>query len=327
MASPSGTRHAEHGLRVLAPADRLYGLIADVGQWPRIFPPTVHVEYVEKNEQGERIQIWATANDAVKTWTTRRRLDRGARRIEFRQEISQPPVAEMGGTWLIDEISAAECAVRLAHHYRAIGDDPDGLAWIERAVDHNSNAELAALKTVAESGAEGDSPVMDFEDTVQVAGSARDVYEFIYDGAQWPQRLPHVRRVSLTEETPNIQLLEMETQASDGSAHLTTSVRVCFPASKIAYKQTVLPSLLSLHTGCWLLRQYGGGVAVTSRHTVAIKPSAVTAVLGADKTVHDAREFIQSALSANSMTTLNYAKVYAERRRRHAAEIPLPAKE
>ncbi len=321
----SDTHHSEHQLKILAPAEKVYRLIADAGQWPRIFPPTVHVEYLEKKEPEERLQIWATANDDVKTWTTRRRLDPAARRIEFRQEVSQAPVASMNGTWLIEEVSPTECGVCLLHSYRAIGDDPGSLDWIARAVDGNSSAELAALKAVAELGAEEDSLVMDFEDTLRVAGSARDVYEFIYDGTRWPERLPHVRRVSLTEDTPNIQLLEMETQASDGSAHVTTSVRVCFPDHKIAYKQTVPPSLLSVHTGHWMLREDAGAVDVTSQHTVAINPSAVTAVLGRGKTVSDAREFTRSALSANSMATLGHAKSFAERRRRKATESSLTA--
>jgi len=34
----------------------------------------------------------------------------------------------MGGTWLIEAVSAGESHVRLLHDYRAIDDDPEGLA-------------------------------------------------------------------------------------------------------------------------------------------------------------------------------------------------------
>ena len=316
MAERTGTRQVEHQIKVLAPADSVYELIADVTQWPRVFPPTLHVEHVERSESEERIRLWATANGAVKTWTSRRRLDAGARRVEFRQEVSQPPVAAMGGTWIVEPLAATECVVRLLHDYRAVNDTSENLVWIERAVDRNSNAELGALKSTAELGNDRNDLMMTFDDTVQIAGSARDVYEFIYDATKWAQRLPHVARVSLEEDVPNIQLLEMDTQTKDGSVHTTTSVRICFPEIKIIYKQTVLPALMTVHTGRWLLEENAGGVAATSQHTVAIKPSAVASVLGAGKTVEDARKFVRTALSTNSLATLGHARSFAEQRRR-----------
>jgi ribosome-associated toxin RatA of RatAB toxin-antitoxin module len=316
MAERTGKRQVEHQIKVLAPAERVYELIADVTQWPRIFPPTVHIEHVERGTSEERIRLWATANGAVKTWMSRRWLDAGARRVQFRQEVSQPPVAAMGGTWIVEPLTATECLVRLLHDYQAVDDTAENLAWIERAVDRNSNAELAALKSTAELGDDRDDLMMTFEDTVHIAGSARDVYEFIYDATQWARRLPHVARVSLVEDVPNIQLLEMDTRTKDGSVHTTTSVRICFPEDKIIYKQTVLPALMTVHTGRWLLEENAEGVTATSQHTVVIKPSAVASVLGAGKTVADARNFVRTALSTNSLATLGHARSFAEQRRR-----------
>jgi aromatase len=316
MTERTGTRQVEHQIKVLAPTDSVYELIADVTQWPRVFPPTLHVEHVQRGESEERIRLWASANGAVKTWTSRRWLDAGARRVEFRQELSQPPVAAMGGMWLVEPLSATECVVRLLHDYRAVDDAPENLAWIDRAVDRNSNAELSALKSTAELGNDRNDLMLAFDDTVQIAGSARDVYEFIYDAAKWEQRLPHVTRVSLEEDVPNIQLLEMDTRTKGGLVHTTTSVRICFPDDKIVYKQTVLPELMTVHTGHWLLEENAEGVAATSRHTVVIKPSAVASVLGADKTVADARNFVRTALSTNSLATLDHARSFAEQRGR-----------
>ena len=34
------TRHVEHEITVAVPARTVYSLIAEVGNWPRIFPPT-----------------------------------------------------------------------------------------------------------------------------------------------------------------------------------------------------------------------------------------------------------------------------------------------
>ncbi|WP_409493528.1 aromatase/cyclase [Amycolatopsis sp. cmx-11-12] len=312
--SQSDAREAQHEILVSAAADTVYQLIADVRNWPRLFPPTVHADRLEHTGSDERIQIWATANGEAKTWTSRRRLDPAALRVEFRQERSQPPVAEMGGTWLVEPRSATECRVRLLHDYRAADDDPVKLDWIERAVDRNSTAELAALKVNAERAIDGDDLTFSFADTVSVDGSAKDVYGFINEAHLWPERLPHVAKVSLSESSPGLQLLEMDTETKDGAVHTTKSVRVCFAGRKIVYKQVVVPALMDLHTGQWLFEEHDDLVSVTSQHTVAINPANISTILGATATVEDARDYVRNALSTNSLTTLAHAKDYAERR-------------
>jgi len=314
MSQPD-TREVEHETKVRAPAEAVYRAIAEVTNWPQLFPPTVHVEYLERSAEQERIQIWATANGEAKTWTSCRVLDPKELRIEFRQEVSQPPVGAMGGTWVVEPISDGESLVRLLHDYRAIDDDPEKLEWIDKAVDRNSQAELAALKTNMELATRASELLLIFDDVVQIDGSAKDVYDFINEAQLWSERLPHVVRVSLREDTPGLQLLEMDTRTKDGSVHTTTSVRVAFPYTKIVYKQVQVPALMTLHTGHWLLEENSNGVAATSRHTVVVNEANITKVLGAEGCVEDARRFVRTALSTNSLATLGQAKKYAESRR------------
>jgi aromatase len=313
MTAP-GLREVEHEITVHAPAADVYRLIAEVENWPRMFPPTVHVDQVERTGQDERIMIWATANGEAKNWTSRRRLDPDGLRVEFRQEVSRPPVAAMGGTWMVEPTSDTQSRVRLLHDYRAVDDDPDNLEWIDKAVDRNSHSELSALKTHAELVGGAADLLLTFEDTVRIDGAAADVYDFINEAQLWPERLPHVANVTLTEDTPGLQLLTMDTRTKDGSVHTTTSVRVCQPHHKIIYKQTQVPPLMTLHTGEWLLDDDAGGVNVTSRHTVMINESAVGGILGDEAGVGDAKRYVQDALSTNSLTTLRYAGEYAEGR-------------
>jgi aromatase len=309
----SQSREVEHEITIGTSADTVYGLIADVTKWPQVFPPTVHVEYIERGDSTERIQIWATANGTAKTWISRRDLDPNRLRIDFRQERSQPPVGGMGGAWIIEPISAEQCRVRLLHDYRAVDDDPQKLAWIDAAVDRNSKSELAALKANAELDADAPDLLLSFEDTVRINGKAKDVYDFINDAQLWSERLPHVAQVSLEEDTPGLQLLEMDTLTRDGSTHTTKSVRVCLPSKKIVYKQIKVPALMTMHTGHWLINeQDDGGLAVTSRHTVRINDENITSVLGDTAKLGDAREFVRTALSANSLATLGLARSYAE---------------
>ncbi|REF00946.1 aromatase/cyclase [Thermomonospora umbrina] len=308
-----GLREVEHEIDVQAPARQVYRLIAQVENWPRIFPPTVHVDQVERSGDEERIRIWATANGLVKNWTSRRTLDPDGLRIDFRQEVSSPPVAAMGGTWIVEPAGDDACRVRLLHDYRAVDDDPEGLAWIDEAVDRNSRSELAALKANVELAiGPGESRLVAFEDSVEINGSAKDVYDFLNEADRWQERLPHVPKVTLTEETPGLQILEMDTRTKDGSTHTTKSIRVCFPHHKIVYKQIGLPALMSLHTGYWLLTETATGLTATSQHTVVINTDNITKILGEDADLARARDFVRNALSTNSLATLGHAKAYAE---------------
>jgi aromatase len=305
------TTNVEHEISIGAPAEGVYQLIADVERWPEIFPPTVHAECAERDADEELIRIWATANGTARTWTSRRWHDARGLRIRFRQERSVHPVGGMGGTWVVEPVSASQCHVRLLHDYFSVSEDPADLDFISKAVDRNSLAELGALKERAEQNGGGEP--FSFDDTVEVDGRAEDVYDFLNQAQLWQERLPHVSRVALDEETPGLQILEMDTQAKDGSVHTTRSVRVCQPPTSIVYKQIVLPPLMTLHTGRWSIVPGGSGVLVTSRHTVRIDPDRIASVLGPDADLATAQAAAKGALSANSLATLRLAKAYAER--------------
>jgi len=305
-------REVEHEVTVDAPAAAVYQLVAEVTNWPQIFPPTVYADHLERGGTDERIRIWATANGQVKTWTSHRVLDPGALRIEFRQEVSAPPVAAMGGAWVVEPDGESACRVRLLHSYRAVDDRADQLAWIDEAVDRNSRSELAALKASAERATTSGDLLLSFADTVQIAGRVSDVYAFLNEAQSWPQRLPHVDRVELTEDLPGLQVLEMDTRAPNGTLHTTRSIRVCFPTEKIVYKQIALPDLMTLHTGYWLIEGHDGAVSATSQHTVAVNHEQIGPVLGAGAGVTEARDFVRRALSGNSRATLARAKAFAE---------------
>ncbi|MFJ6797936.1 aromatase/cyclase [Streptomyces sp. NPDC091268] len=308
------TREVEHEITISAPAGAVYRLLAEVTNWPRIFPPTIHVDRVEAEGSEERIRIWATANGEAKNWTSRRTLDPEGLRITFRQEVPAPPVAAMGGTWILEPLGDTETRVRLLHDYSAIGDDPHDLLWIERAVDKNSTSELAALKENVEAAHAAEDLTFSFTDTVEINGSAKDAFDFINEADRWAERLPHVAVVRLTEDVPGLQTLEMDTRAKDGSVHTTKSYRVVFPDHKIAYKQVTLPALMTLHTGEWTFVEKDGVTAASSQHTVTLNTANIARILGEEATVADARAYVHTALSTNSTATLNHAKAYAEQK-------------
>jgi len=256
--------------------------------------------------------VWALANDEVKAWTSIRNLDPDRLTVQFRQEKSSPPIGAMSGEWIVEAQADGGSLVRLLHDFRAIDDDPAALQWIADATDRNSQTELATLKAAAEQADERDSLIVQWDDSVASTGAADDAYEFVWNAREWPSRLPHVGKMRLEEPEANVQVMEMDTVTKDGSAHTTKSIRLGFPRRRIVYKQTMPPTLLSVHTGHFLIDETPEGCTLTSRHTAIIKPEAVAEVLGADATVQDAREYIQSALTANSRVTMEHAGAFAE---------------
>ncbi|MFJ9343633.1 aromatase/cyclase [Streptomyces sp. NPDC101733] len=302
-----------HETEVAAPAGVVYGMIADAVQWPLYFPPNVHVERLEFDGVHERLRMWATANDRIRSWTSRRVLDAAARRIEFRQEIPAAPLSAMTGTWIVEPLGTDRSRLTLLHDFSVEGDRARDVEWVERATDTNSRAELANLAKLGEHWGKLDELVMSFEDRVDVDAPPELVYAFLERAEEWPELLPHVASLRLTEELPGVQVMAMDTLTADGSEHTTESVRVCFPAAgRIFYKQTRTPALMSAHTGVWTVSGGAYGSTVTSRHAVVLREEAVTRVLGPDADLAAARRYVREALGRNSTATMTYAKRHAE---------------
>lgn len=304
-----------HRVTIAADPDHVYRLVADAAGWPWTFAPTVHVETLQPAPGGageERLRLWAFANGAVRTWTSRRELDPATRTVRFAQEVPAAPVLAMSGEWRIVELDTGGTRVELLHTWRAA--DAEGDRLVARAVDTNSTAELDALRWAAEQGTDRAGLLLDFTDTVDVpGGDPAAVYDFLRDAARWPDRLPHVARLDLVEDEPGVQVLEMDTRAGDGPVHTTRSVRVCLDDA-IVYKQTATPAVMAAHVGRWTVEAVPDGARVSSRHVVVLDPVGVAAVLGPDGTVAQAREAVRAALGTNSTTTMRHAAAHATRR-------------
>ncbi|MGW3989901.1 aromatase/cyclase [Streptomyces sp. NPDC004830] len=311
--SAEQVHRTSHDVEIAAPAAVVYGFIADTERWPLFFPPNVHVQRLEFDGTSERLRMWATANGAVKSWTSRRTLDPAARRVDFRQEIPAAPLTGMGGTWAVEELGPDSSRLTLLHDFTVADDRPEDAEWVDRATDTNSRAELGRVKALAERWGRLDDLVLSFQDSVRVDGPAEPVYDFLHRVGDWPELVPHVTRLDLTEPAPGVQIMAMDTRTADGSTHTTESIRICFPdAGRIVYKQTATPALMDAHTGEWTVVPDATGVTVTSHHHVVIREEAIARVLGPNSTLEDTRRYIRQALGRNSTATLNLAKQHAE---------------
>ncbi|WP_407842032.1 aromatase/cyclase (plasmid) [Streptomyces sp. DSM 116496] len=309
-----GMRRVAHEIDIAVPADTVHRLIAEVENWPRIFPATVHVDHDAAPEGEERLRIWEAGEGEPYSRPLRRIVEPAARRINFELLATEDHVAWLGGAWIVEPLGEDGSRVRLLHEFQAEGDDAGAWERIEASVDRDARAELAALKenTERDHAAAAQELTFSFEDSVHIDGSAKDVYDFINDAHLWSERLPHVATVRLTEDTPGLQTLEMDTRAKDGSVHTTKSYRVTFPHQAIAYKQVTLPALMTLHTGHWTFQDTDHGVTATSQHTVTLNTDNIARILGPDATTADARDYVHTALSTNSLATLTHAKAHAE---------------
>ncbi len=294
-----------HALDCTAPASILYELVADVSRWPTIMPPFIHVQYLDRSDTDERWQAWGLVGDQVRTWVSRRHLDPERGRITFEQESTDGPFAYMGGQWNFEQRDDGSHVV-LQHRFTPKGDSAER-DKVVAAVDSNSMRDLAALCQLATLGHPIDELVFSFSDQLRLPVSAADAYSFVHRSDLWPELLPHVSRVTLSEPRAEVQFMEMDTVTGDGQAHTTQSIRLCFPPGTIVYKQLLPPSLLLGHSGAWDFGEDDAGTVVAGRHSVAINPAAVGAVLGSGCTLADAREYLREALGANSRATLSRA--------------------
>lgn len=301
---------------VAAPANAVFDLIVDVARWPQFFTTIIHTKVeAGDGDATDVVRCWGVrGRDAVRVWSARRWIDTGALRIDFDNDPPPPGVRSQQGRWTVEATGDGTCEVSLSHAFDCGDDVPAEIAErIAAEFAKHSAAQLAELKDAAERAADLDELVIGWEDTLFVSGDAADAWVVLYEADKWPERIPHVASIDMTEPAPGVQFFDMDTSTPDGRAHTTRSVRVCFPHELIVYKQTTLPPMLEAHTGHWRFAQTPEGVIVGARHTVTLKKSALSQ-LGPDTTVAAARRYARKVLGTNSMKNLQIAKAYAEER-------------
>ncbi|MFI8537555.1 aromatase/cyclase [Streptomyces aquilus] len=303
-----------HRVHVSAPAGVVYALTADAVKWPLFFTPSVHVEQLEFDGEQERLRVWCLIDGELKSWTAWRHLDPVRRTVEFRQELPSSPFHSLHGVFTVRSEGPHDTELELRYDFSASGGRPGDTERLVAITEGNARSELANLKAVAERWTRLDELTLTFEDSVHIKGPAELVYDFLYRAADWPELVPHVTRVDLTEDVPGVQHMTMETLTEYG-AHSTDSVRICFPhAERIVYKDTATSPLVQAHTGEWSVVPDERGVTVIAQHTVVLSDSAdvVTSVLGEHADLAHARQYVREALGRNCQVLLTHAKTHAE---------------
>jgi C7-C12 aromatase (ARO/CYC) len=300
----------KNSARIDAPAAVVFELLRDVERWTQLFTGVVFARRTPTGADTDETTVWLLREgERVDAVQSRRTLEPAAGRITVVDEPGTAPFRSARSEWQVSEDGGTGCTLSyLAEHSVDGPVEPHATrldAWI--------SGFLAQLGAVAAQHTELDDLIISFEDELFIAGEVADVYGLLYRCAQWPERFPHVKRIVLDEDVPNVQFFDMDTVTPEGRAHTTRSVRLCFPESLIVYKQIVLPPLLTAHTGHWRFTPTREGMLAAAKHTATIKPGGLH-LLGEGTTVLEARKYLRRVLSANSMANLRYAKEFAEQR-------------
>jgi aromatase len=307
-------RTARHTVRVAAPPKRVFQLITDAHRWPQIFDLVVSTEHLSFSGGTETVRLWELIDGQVQSYVSHREASPHRLQLRFRHDEAPEPITSMGGVWLVLPKGNGSL-VALDHYYRVAGDDATATECVGMAVEQSSVAMLTALREVAELDGDLDRLWVSGTDSVDIDGDAGDVYEFLARAHDWPQRLPHVHRLTVDEEVFDIQHLEAQIRLPNGSLHATSTVRVCFPETHIVYKMTRPPAIMRAHTGTFTVAAHGGGVRATAHNTVLLHRERFTELLGEQSTVEDARSAVREVLRTISLSTLGRARRFAEARR------------
>ncbi|MFJ2865816.1 SRPBCC family protein [Kitasatospora sp. NPDC087314] len=311
MAAQQTLRETEHRAEVAAPPEALYRLVAEVDEATRVFASTLHVEHLERSEDGtdELIRIWGNGGVKARSWTSRRRLDEGALRLRFGQERPREPIAEMSGEWLFDPLPGGGTLVRLTHAYRAIDDDPAALREIDDLVERTSAAQLAALGDAAEREAAHPGLRVQVQQSVAVAAPAAAVYRLLHDVADWPLLLPRLAEVRAVESpgSDGVRTVTARAKGPDGAERTEEWAQVCLPGRMIAFKRLSPDPCTSTHTGYWeVAPRAGGGTTLTGRHVFTLSP-------GEDGRTLD-RATLRAAAGQENIGLLENVRARAEQR-------------
>jgi aromatase len=133
-----------HTIRVAAPPKRVFQLVAHIDRWPDVFDSLAAVERLGFDGTSERVRFWKTVDGQLSSWTSVRELNPKRMQVRFRHVDFPAPLASMGGQWMVMAKGAGSMVV-LDHYYRVVGDRADAL-YVERDIDANSTAMLAALR-------------------------------------------------------------------------------------------------------------------------------------------------------------------------------------
>jgi len=151
--------HTEHAISIGASVDTVYGILADLKGYERLFPPARSVEILEEGPGYQVGRLVVDVGGRLQAWVTRRELDAERALIRYRQIETAPLVGHMSGEWRCFPLGVSSTQLVLTHDFvvrEPLNGSVAGLPVkqaedaLNGAVERNSHADLAAVKAEAE---------------------------------------------------------------------------------------------------------------------------------------------------------------------------------
>jgi hypothetical protein len=140
---------ARHTIRVAAPPKRVFELVANVDRWPALMDSLASVEHLGFDGTCERVRFVRCGDGVARDLTMVRELNPKRMQVRFRQVEVAPPLASMGGFWLVVPKGLGSM-VALDHYYRVQDDNPAAVARVEDELAAESRSMLTALRDAME---------------------------------------------------------------------------------------------------------------------------------------------------------------------------------
>lgn len=160
---------ARQTTRVAAPPKRVFELVANIDRWPALFDSYLSVERLGFDGVYERVRFRTRHGGVPRDWTSVRELNPTRLQVRFRQVDFPPPLASMGGRWLVVPKGAGSI-IELDHYYRVADDNPATAARVERDLTATSAAMLEELRQTAEFSGGMANLIESYSDVVTAEG-------------------------------------------------------------------------------------------------------------------------------------------------------------
>lgn len=304
-----GVRTTSHSITCAAPADKVYAIIADAANWPKIFDACVSAVAEPRDGNRELVHIEALQNGQVIGWDTLRTYHDNILRIDFHLPVPMPFLAEMSGQWRVIPVGEDRCVLNVTRRFVLLDDVRGIRAGVEtreqaadivnRFIDDNAAGEMLAVKSFVE---RDDASFSAFNARYTLPYPPEQVYDVLSNVRDWPQVLPHCDGVKVIYDDAVNQEFVMDIATAHGQEQFRSIRRCDRDALAISYFQPVPPVLLSSHSGRWLVRPQGSGTELVSEHQVHLNAARCAEQFG-DTDVRRNKQRIRELIQKNSKAT------------------------
>jgi ribosome-associated toxin RatA of RatAB toxin-antitoxin module len=314
--------HASHTVICAAPADSVYRLIRDTGNWPLIFDACLGATRLEGDATSELVRIEAIQDDRRVSWDTRRRYFDAIHRIDYHLPVPMPFVESMRGQWRVVPLGPERCLLTVDRSWRMLADVTgirpgiDAVAhaaeFVGTFVRNNAEAEMLSIRAFVEDRTDGLTSVTT---RFRVPHAPDEVFAVFADVAAWPQVLPQCESLSMCYDDAMHQDFVMRVRTPRG-AGTSRYIRHCDDqALTIEYSMPEPGTvLLHRHQGSWRVRSVEGGSEVITRRTVLLNDETCTAEFGTrDARLHKRR--VRELLEQDSRMTVEACTRWLDNRR------------